>query len=66
MRTHSIESSVILYRNGTLTLSQAARHAGCSNDEMASAVDAYTRRVGTDADSADADVGGRGLLADAD
>ncbi|AZH23927.1 hypothetical protein [Haloplanus aerogenes] len=39
MPTHSFESSVILYRSGTLTLSQAARHAGCSEAEMAAAVD---------------------------
>lgn len=43
MRTKSIESSVILYRSGTLTLSQAARHAGCSDEEMAAAVDAHPR-----------------------
>lgn len=71
MHTQSIESSVILYCNGTLTLSQAARHAGCSDGEMASAVDAHTRCVGIDADADsanadDTDAGGRGLLVDAD
>jgi hypothetical protein len=41
MRTKTIESSVILYRSGTLTLSQAARHAGCSEGEMAAAMDTH-------------------------
>jgi len=57
MRTHTIESSVVLYRSGTLTFSQAARHAGCSDEEMAAAVEAHPQRaqVGAVADrSADA------------
>jgi hypothetical protein len=49
MSTHSIESSVILYRTGTLTLSQAARHAGCSDEAMATAADACGRRAEADA-----------------
>jgi hypothetical protein len=49
MSTHSIESSVILYRTGTLTLSQAARHAGCSDEAMATAADACGRRTEADA-----------------
>jgi len=40
MSNKSFESSVVLYRSGTLTLSQAARHAGCSDAEMAAAVGA--------------------------
>jgi hypothetical protein len=55
MRTKSIESSVILYRSGTLTLSQAARHAGCSDEEMAAAVKAHPRRAGSATDAAVAD-----------
>jgi hypothetical protein len=46
MRTKSVESSVILYRSGTLTLSQAARHAGCSDEEMAAAVEIHPQRSG--------------------
>lgn len=38
MSNKSFRSSVILYRSGTLTLSQAARHAGCSDAELAAAV----------------------------
>ncbi|GAB3314878.1 hypothetical protein EI982_12900 [Haloplanus rallus] len=53
MRTHTIESSVILYRNGTLTLSQAARRAGCSDEEMASAVTGHLQRAGIDVDAGD-------------
>ena len=40
MSNKSFESSVVLYRSGTLTLSQAARHAGCTDAEMAAAVGA--------------------------
>ncbi|WP_169719058.1 DUF7317 family protein [Haloplanus natans] len=38
MSNKSFQSSVILYRSGTLTLSQAARHAGCSDAALAAAV----------------------------
>jgi len=51
MRIHTIESSVILYRSGTLTLSQAARHAGCTDAELAAAVDTHPRRARIDADT---------------
>jgi hypothetical protein len=47
MSNKSFESSVVLYRSGTLTLSQAARHAGCSDAEMAAAV-GTTRREAAD------------------
>jgi hypothetical protein len=50
MRTKSLQSSVILYRSGILTLSQAARHAGCSNAEMAATADATVERTRVDAD----------------
>jgi hypothetical protein len=37
MSSKSFRSSVVLYRHGTLTLSQAARAAGCSDAALAAA-----------------------------
>jgi hypothetical protein len=48
MRSHSFRSSVTLYRNGTLTLAQAARHAGCSEAVMAEAATTRSARATSD------------------
>ncbi|MFC7172420.1 hypothetical protein ACFR97_00915 [Haloplanus litoreus] len=54
MSTHSFRTALTLYRSGTLSLAQAARHAGCSEAAMASALDGRARsrraRIDTDAD----------------
>jgi hypothetical protein len=62
MSTHSFRTALTLYRSGTLSLSQAARQAGCSEAAMASALGGRTRsrRARVDADG-DAD---RRLLVD--
>jgi len=48
MRSHSFRSSVTLYRNGTLSLAQAARHAGCSEAAMAAAATTQSARTTAD------------------
>lgn len=34
MSTHSLTTALTLYRSGTLSLTQAARHAGCTEGEL--------------------------------
>ncbi|WP_435067948.1 DUF7317 family protein [Haloplanus sp. C73] len=48
MHSHSFRSSVTLYRNGTLTLAQAARHAGCSEAAMTEAATTRSARATSD------------------
>ena len=35
MHTHALTTALTLYRSGTVTLTQAARSAGCTEPEMA-------------------------------
>jgi predicted HTH domain antitoxin len=38
MHTHALNTALTLYRSGTLSLTQAAHRAGCSEREMARAL----------------------------
>lgn len=41
MYTHGLNTAMTLYRNGTLTLSQAAVHAGRSTEAFATALERH-------------------------
>jgi hypothetical protein len=62
MHTNSFRTALTLYRNGTLSLPQAARRAGCSEAAMAAALG---RRTGTRRARID-DAGSRPRPVDAD
>lgn len=69
MHTNSFRTALTLYRSGTFSLSQAARHAGCSEAAMASVLGpdgafAPSRSARDDIDAPAA--GGRPGLAGAD
>jgi predicted HTH domain antitoxin len=63
MHTHALTTALTLYRSGTLSLTQAAHRAGCSEREMARSLarygivvrESFTPRVTPENRSASAD-----------
>jgi predicted HTH domain antitoxin len=41
MNTHGLNTAIELYRSGTLTLTQAADRAGCTEDQLLAAIRSY-------------------------
>jgi hypothetical protein len=41
MMAHGINTAIELYRSGTLTLTQAATRAGCTEDQLVAALRSY-------------------------